>query len=78
MDWLFQVNPKRYDLIAALEAGVDEWWAMNQGRKEVSPGDRVFFWNVGNAGENAALVAVGRVTSPVRDNPGGSFGDYRV
>ncbi len=75
MDWLFQANPKRYDLIAALAAGVDEWWAMNQGRKEVSPGDRVFFWN---AGENAALVAVGRITSPVRENPGGNFGDYRV
>ncbi len=75
MDWLFQANPKRYDLIAALDAGVGEWWAMNQGRKEISPGDRVFFWN---AGDDAALVAVGHVTSPVRESPDRIFGNYCV
>jgi len=62
MDWIFQANPKRYDLAAALSRGVDRNWSMNQGRNIVSPGDRVFFWE---AGAEARLLAVGHVTSPV-------------
>ena len=71
MDWLFQCNPKRFDLAKFLEdGGVVNWWTMNQGKNLVSPKDRVFFWQTG---EQAGLLAIGRVTSPVyqKENPFG-------
>jgi hypothetical protein len=43
MDWIFQANPKLYDLNAAIRNGRDENWAMNQHRGLVSVDDRVFF-----------------------------------
>jgi hypothetical protein len=56
MDWLFQCNPRRYDLAAFLDSGgTHEDWSMNQGRNLVSPEDRVFFWQ---AGEEARLLAL--------------------
>lgn len=74
-DWLFQCNPKRYDLAALIDRGVSEdVWAMNQHGNLVSPGDRVFFWQ---AGKEARLLAVGHVTSP-RDERESSFGRYCV
>ena len=75
MDWIFQANPKRYDLAAALEAGSDVHWAMNQGHNLVSPGDRVFFWE---SGSDAKLLAVGRVSSPVYEREAGEFGRHAV
>jgi hypothetical protein len=75
MDWVFQCNPKRYDLASELQKGIQtEDWSMNQHRELVSPGDRVFFWQ---AGSNARLLAVGHVDSPVyeRESP---FGRHRV
>jgi hypothetical protein len=75
MDWLFQCDPKRYDLKIAIERGdPDGDWSMNQGRKLVSPGDRVFFWETG---PQARLLAVGHVTSPVYERET-SFGHYHV
>jgi Restriction endonuclease/EVE domain len=75
MEWVFQCNPKRYDLASELEKGIQtEDWSMNQHRELVSPGDRVFFWQTGS---NARLLAVGHVDSPVyeRESP---FGRHRV
>lgn len=75
MDWVFQCNPKRYDLASELEKGVrTEDWSMNQHRELVSPGDRIFFWQTGS---NARLLAIGHVDSPVyeRESP---FGRHRV
>jgi len=60
--WIFQANPRRYDLRAAIDGGSDRNWAMNQGRREVSVGDRIYFWE---SGPKAQLVAVGHVASPV-------------
>lgn len=73
MDWIFQCNPKLYDLAAKLEEGTrTDDWAMNQHRELVSPGDRVFFWQTG---PNARLVAVAHVSSPLyeRESPFGRF-----
>jgi Restriction endonuclease/EVE domain len=71
VDWVFQCNPKRYDLASELEKGIGtDDWSMNQHRELVSPGDRVFFWQTGS---NARLLAVGHVDSPVyeRESPFG-------
>ena len=75
MDWIFQANPKRYDLPAAIASGKDRNWAMNQGHHLVSPGDRVFFWV---SGADARLVAVGHVISPVYDRGESEFGTRAV
>lgn len=77
MDWVFQSNPTMYDLVKELQKrSHDSNWAMNQHRARVTPGDRVFFWR---SGPDAAVVAVGQVTSPVYDRGDESkFGRYAV
>src|SRR5712692_10530135 len=76
MDWLFQCNPKRFDLASFIEGGAqNDDWSMNQCRQLVSPGDRVFFWQTG---AEARLLAVGHVTSPVYKREKSSFGPYCV
>jgi HJR/Mrr/RecB family endonuclease len=76
MDWLFQCNPKRFDLVAFLEGGgTREDWNMRQGRNLVSLGDRVFFWQTG---ADAQLLAVGQVISPVYERASSDFGQYYV
>jgi hypothetical protein len=75
MDWIFQCNPKRYDLALHLEKGTQtDGWAINQRRELASPGDRVFFWQTG---PNARLLAIGHVNSPVYERES-SFGRYRA
>jgi HJR/Mrr/RecB family endonuclease len=75
MDWLFQCNPKRYDLKSAVERGADDSWAMNQHRDLASPGDRVFFWQTGS---DACLRAAGQISSPIFERPDSQFGRYGV
>jgi len=76
MDWLFQYNPKRYDLAVFLESGgTREGWNMRQSRNLVSLGDRVFFWQTG---ADAQLLAVGQVVSPVYERAGSDFGPHYV
>jgi hypothetical protein len=76
MDWIFQCNPTRFNLDAALTASPDGSWTMNQHREKAVPGDRVFFWETG---PNARMKAAGRITSPVYErtdeNP---FGKHAV
>jgi hypothetical protein len=75
MNWLFQCNPKLFDLAASIESGVaQDDWAMNQRRKDVSPGDRVFLWQTG---PDAQLLAIAHVISPVYEKES-RFGRYRV
>lgn len=76
MNWLFQCNPTRYDLVAALAHSTNGNWAVNQHRDIVAPGDRVFFWETG---ADACLRAVGTVASPVYERgEDNSFGRYAV
>ncbi|HEX3945154.1 MAG TPA: restriction endonuclease [Rhizomicrobium sp.] len=75
MDWVFQFNPKRFDLAALLERGeASDWWAMNQGRADVSPGDQVYFWQTG---VDARLLALGQVVSPAYEKES-EYGRFRV
>ena len=36
--WVFQANPKRFDLLQALDAGSTETWPVNQHRQDIQPG----------------------------------------
>lgn len=74
MDWVFQYNPSRWDQLGAKSGEPNDWWAMNSHRDIVAAGDRVFFWR---SGHDAALTAVGRVTSPAYER-GSQFGRFAV
>ncbi len=74
--WMFQANPKRYDLLVAIAEASDDHWAMNQHRDHVSDGDRVWFFV---SGAKASIYAVGRTASTAyRAEEGNEFGDWKV
>jgi EVE domain len=72
--WVFQANPKRFDLPQALRNGATETWAVNQHRQDIQPGDRIWFRITG---PDAGIYAVGRVTSVPRPEAN-EFGDWHV
>src|SRR6266851_1091624 len=72
--WVFQANPKRFDLLEALASGSAQTWSVNQHRQDVQPGDRVWFRLSGAA---AGVYAVGRVGSVPRQETN-EFGDWQV
>lgn len=72
--WVFQANPKRFDLLQALRDGPSESWSVNQHRQDIQPGDRIWFRVTGPA---AGIYAVGRVTSVPRPEAS-EFGDWQV
>ena len=47
--WVFQADPKRYDLVEAVRDSKPEFWAMNQHRGDASAGDRVYFFLSGTS-----------------------------
>jgi hypothetical protein len=60
--WIFQGNPKYYDLARALESSAEHQWLVNRYGDRIKPGDRVFIWASGKGG---GLLAYGRIlTSP--------------
>ena len=61
-DWMFQANPKRYDLVAEAAKRFSDDWSMNQHRDKVRVGDRIFFFL---SGSKAGIYVIGRVVSPV-------------
>ncbi|MGO9210331.1 MAG: EVE domain-containing protein [Terriglobales bacterium] len=56
--WVFQANPKAYLVDEALRSVNEHTWLVNQHRKQVHAGDRVFIWK---CGPEAGLVGVGIV-----------------
>jgi len=74
--WLFQANPKRYDVPEAAAREASDQWSMNQHREHVAVGDTVWFFH---SGSRAGVYAVGRVTSPVyRAEVADEFGAWKV
>jgi 5-methylcytosine-specific restriction enzyme A len=59
--WLFQANPDRYDILAALKTceTLDEW-SITQHIKDVAPGDRAVLWVGGQ--RSPGVYAVGTIT----------------
>ena len=72
--WVFQANPKRFDLVRALDAGGRETWSVNQHRHDIRPGDRVWFRVTG---PKAGVYAIGQVASLPRAEVS-EFGDWMV
>lgn len=72
--WVFQANPRRFDLLQALHDGGAEMWSVNQHCQDIQPGDRVWFRVTG---PSAGLYAIGQVTSVPRPETN-EFGDWQV
>ncbi len=64
--WIFQCNPERWDLLAALEKPMpyEDFWAVNQHRDAIHAGDLVYLWL---AGDNAGIYGIAETTSEVRE-----------
>jgi hypothetical protein len=58
--WIFQANPKAYDIDAAVAELSEIWWRAPQHTAELRPGDPVAIWK---SGKEAGVVAVGRLAS---------------
>jgi len=59
--WLFQANPKQYDLVAALEEyepGDEDSWTVSRYKYEMEPGDLVILWLAGKA---SGVYAIGEL-----------------
>lgn len=64
--WLFQGNPKRYDLKDRLKPGNTEEWVVTRYVTRIQPGDFVWFWRAGER----ALYGWGEVLEPPQSKPG--------
>ena len=56
--WIFQSNPKYYDVIGAMQNLKEINWLVVQNKNKVHVGDGVFLWE---AGDNAGVVGVATV-----------------
>lgn len=56
--WIFQADPKTYDVRAAVRRLRIQDWIVTAYKDEISPGDRVYVWE---AGSNSGIVAVADV-----------------
>ncbi|MCK4274496.1 MAG: EVE domain-containing protein [Dehalococcoidales bacterium] len=64
--WIFQANPKIFDIIGELEDSYElSHWTIRQHSAEVKYGDTVLIWKADVGEGNAGIYAVGRVISDV-------------
>jgi predicted RNA-binding protein with PUA-like domain len=59
--WIFQENPKRYDIVKALddpEIGNEISWSVKQHKNEISKGDVGLIWR---SGDEAGIYAIGEI-----------------
>jgi len=73
--WIFQANPKMYDLLDRLKTGnPDPFWSATQHREEMSIGDKIYFRI---SGAKKGLYATGTIKSLPKPSSD-EFGDWRV
>lgn len=65
--WIFQGNPKYYDVVGAVESLDTITWAVNQYPKQIKKGDRAYIWLSGSEG---GIIASGIILcDPEMRNP---------
>ncbi len=60
--WIFQGNPRIYDITSALQNGHLRSWKVAAHKDKISPGDKVVLWQTG---DNAGCYALAEVISDV-------------
>eukprot|EP01103_Thecamoeba_quadrilineata_P008769 TRINITY_DN1849_c0_g1_i2.p1 TRINITY_DN1849_c0_g1~~TRINITY_DN1849_c0_g1_i2.p1 ORF type:complete len:722 (+),score=125.62 TRINITY_DN1849_c0_g1_i2:161-2326(+) len=58
--WIFQANPKFYDIKQSILELKDMTWFVNQHKSSIKEGDRIYIWE---CGKNAGLIAIATATS---------------
>jgi EVE domain len=56
--WIFQSNPKYYDVLGAMQNLKELTWLVIQQKSKIHAGNRVFLWE---AGENAGIVGIATI-----------------
>lgn len=56
--WIFQGNPKYYDVLGAVSDLSTITWAVNQFKKQIKKGDKAYIWV---SGSDAGIVASGKI-----------------
>jgi 5-methylcytosine-specific restriction enzyme B len=62
--WIFQGNPKIYNVAHAVRSLREDTWLVQQHKNEIRPGDRVYIWE---SGPDGGIVAVGEVLDEVSE-----------
>jgi len=67
--WIFQANPKRFDINRYLADGHTYiWWSLNQHKTEIHIGDEVFLWRSRNEkGVGSGIIARTMVVSEAHE-----------
>ena len=58
--WIFQANPKLYDIKNAIRGMTDILWSVKAHRDKIKRGDTVYLWQ---SGSEAGIIGVGTITS---------------
>lgn len=76
-NWIFQANPKIYDIDSAVVSLEKIDWHIHQYLKQIRTGDCVFIWK---SGKNAGIIAIGIILSEpkVMEKDGTSDPFYKV
>ena len=62
--WIFQGNPKIYDIGRAVRSLREDTWLVQQHKDDIRKGDRVYLWQ---SGPDGGIVAVAEVVDEVRE-----------
>ncbi|MBT4337640.1 MAG: EVE domain-containing protein [Bacteroidetes bacterium] len=60
--WIFQGNPKIYDIVGALQEDMISTWSVKSHKEKIKLGDKIILWVTG---ENPGCYALAEVTSDV-------------
>ena len=66
-DWIFQGNPRHYDLDASVAASREQWWGTPRYRDRMAIGDRVWLQVVGP--KNPGIYYIATIVSETYEHP---------
>lgn len=64
--WVFQANPKIYDVLTALKDNAVNTWSVKAHLKEIKEGDKIILWVTG---DKKGCYALGEVKSEIYEGP---------
>jgi predicted RNA-binding protein with PUA-like domain len=65
-DWIFEGNPRHYDLEAAVADSREQWWGTPHFRDQMAVGDRVWLQVVGP--KDPGIYYIATITSPTYEH----------
>lgn len=68
--WIFQANPKFYDLEAGLQSGLLDNWTVSAHKDKIKVDDKVILWSTGTSAGCYALAEVTEEPTQIDSSPG--------